>query len=165
AVRITLPSLGVILYGYDGVHGWKRDPASGLIDLRDKQLAELAFDSMFNAEYRPKERYTQLELSGLKKMDGKDVYLIIAKAPKVSTEKLYFDSASGLLVKMEVTRSTEAGSATDIVYLDDYREVDGVKFPLMERHSSSGITFTLRFTSIKHDVPIQDSLFAKPVIK
>src|SRR6185369_15618275 len=55
AVRITLPVTGTVVYGYDGVHGWRRDPAGGLIDLRDKELAQLAFDSIFNSEFRLKE--------------------------------------------------------------------------------------------------------------
>lgn len=161
-IKLTLPAIGTIQYGYDGTSGWRRDPVSGLIDVHDKELSDLAFESMFNSEVRPRERYGKLELIGLKKARGNDAYLVVGTPAKLPAEQLYFDAKSGLLVQIVVSRATEAGQVSDEVFLDDYREIDNVKIPYREQHKSSGLTYIVRFTSIKHNIPIDESTFRKP---
>lgn len=164
-MKLTLPAIGTIQYGYDGTNGWRRDPVSGLIDVHDKELSDLAFESMFNSEVRPRERYGKLELIGLKKIRGNDAYLIVGTPAKLPPERLYFDAKSGLLVQIEVSRGTEAGQVSDEVFLDDYRGIDSVKIPYSEQHKSSGLTYVIKFTSIKHNIPIDESTFRKPASK
>jgi hypothetical protein len=53
-LKTTMPGVGDIQQGFDGLNGWQRDPNSGLIDLRGTDLANLAFDAEFNKEIRLK---------------------------------------------------------------------------------------------------------------
>lgn len=160
--NLTLPGLGHLQYGYDGRNGWRRALSGGIVDVRGLDLAYMALDAEFPRDLKIKERYTRLELRGVEKVNGRDAYLIVGTPHDLKPERLYFDVDSGLLVRLGTNRETPEGMVTEDAYFEDYRVVDGVKLPFIERHATPGLTFIFRFTSIKNNVPIDDSLFSKP---
>jgi hypothetical protein len=44
----------------------------------------------------------------------------------------------------------------------DYRDVTGVKVPFSVRHATNMAVTTEKFTDVKINAPVQDSVFAKP---
>ena len=44
----------------------------------------------------------------------------------------------------------------------DYRDVNGVKVPFGVKHSTWNAVATERFTDVKLNAPVDDSVFAKP---
>ena len=46
--------------------------------------------------------------------------------------------------------------------MDDYRAVDGAYFPFRLRHVEKGNVFTLRFTQVKNNYPVDDTMFLQP---
>jgi hypothetical protein len=46
--------------------------------------------------------------------------------------------------------------------LEDYKEVDGLKVPTTIRQTNPNISFTIKFTDIKSNVPVEDTKFNKP---
>jgi len=75
---------------------------------------------------------------------------------------MYFDVSSGLLVENVEETTTLQGRDTVQSFLEDYREVEGVKQPYTVRQIHGKITFIVRLTEVKLDQPIDDSKFAKP---
>jgi hypothetical protein len=56
----------------------------------------------------------------------------------------------------------EDGDYNVQTYLDDYRPVDGAYFPFRVKHVEKGNVFTVKVTQIKHNVPVEDTVFLKP---
>jgi hypothetical protein len=77
--------------------------------------------------------------------------------------KLYFDKASGLLVKIE-RRAKEAGLEVYKEYFySDHKELDGVKVPLREIHHVNGRkAFDVTLTAFKVLPKPDESAFGKP---
>jgi hypothetical protein len=50
-------------------------------------------------------------------------------------------------------------SAAVEVYLDDWREVDGVKYPFSLTQTFSGLTLVFTVKEIKHNVPLDARMF------
>ena len=77
-------------------------------------------------------------------------------------EKWYFDADSGLLVRVDIERENPQGKVPVEVYLDDYREVDGVKLPFSLRQVTPAFSVNLTAEEIKHGVSVDDAKFKKP---
>jgi hypothetical protein len=48
------------------------------------------------------------------------------------------------------------------IYLDDWREVDGIKFPFSVSQRMAKLTLSFTVTKIKHNVAIDASIFEPP---
>ena len=87
-------------------------------------------------------------------------WLLVLEAPRAgSPRRFYFDSVNGLLLRTEEWDA--AGRMTEAVEYQDYREVDGVKVAFTF-HIIQDLHFTIKFTEVKHNVPIDDTIFVKP---
>jgi photosynthetic reaction center cytochrome c subunit len=75
---------------------------------------------------------------------------------------LYFDAASGLLVRQVRYTDTKVGlSATQVDY-EDYRSVGGIKMPFKTTVSWLDGQTVYQMTEIKPNVPIDEAKFGKP---
>lgn len=159
---IELTGFGIFKQVYAGASGWAQDPVSGLRDLSPGELAGAKLDEDFYRDIRLKELYPKMELKGKVKVGERDAYLIEATAESGPTDKLYFDTETGLLVRTDGERETAQGKLLGETFLEDYREVDGIKTPFTLRVNNPVISFTIKLTEVKHNVPVDDAKFAKP---
>jgi hypothetical protein len=155
--------LGDFLEGHDGQISWTRDPTNGLRERSGAELAQAKFDAEFYKELKFKELYSKMELKGKEKVGGREAYLIVGTPAASSPEKLYFDTQTGLLLRMDLVRESPQGKTPFEVYFEDYREVDGVKIPFVQRQNAPDFSVTIKFDTIKHNVTIDDAKFSKPV--
>jgi hypothetical protein len=63
---------------------------------------------------------------------------------------------------MDVIAESPQGTIPAEIYLEDYRDVEGVKIPFTIRQTSPAISFTIRLEEVKNNVPIDDAKFNKP---
>jgi hypothetical protein len=157
-----VPGLGDLFEGYDGTISWTLDPTNGLRERSGMELVQSKFDSEFYKEIKLKEFYAKMEVKGTEKINGREAYRIIATPEKGSLEKLYFDVQTGLLMRTDVVRESPQGKTSFEVYYDDYREVDGVKFPFVQRWTTPDYNATIKYDSVKHNTAIDDTKFSKP---
>ena len=162
ALVIDIPGFGMVLQGYNGTIAWSQDPQSGLREKTGTELAETKRDEDFYRDARLKELYAKLELKGVEQVGGRDAYVIQASAGEGSPDKMYFDKENGLLVRTDLERESPMGRAPIQVFLDNYKEMDGVKQPLTVRQVAPIGEFIIKFSDIKHNVPIDDAKFNKP---
>ena len=158
---LNMPSFGLSTRGYNGSVGWTFDPDSGPGDMSASDLAAMKLESDLHREIRLKELFPDMALAGTTKVGDADAYVVNAPQPG-GTEKLYFDTRSGLLVRDDVPAATEGGNTTIQSVFEDYRDVNGVKLPFTVRQTSPDFDLVIKYTDIKHDVPIEDSKFEKP---
>lgn len=160
---IEIGGMGQIREGSDGVGAWEEAPGGGAV--RDKSGAELADalrGSTFNSELKLKTLYKTVVVSGKEAIDGKDAYVVVCTPAEGSPNKLYFDAASGLMVRQSSSRETPQGPMDVDVMVGDYRTVGGVKLPFTVRQVTSMFTVVIKLSEIKLNVPLDDALFKRP---
>lgn len=162
AIFTRVPGLGDIFEGYDGNVSWSFDPTNGLRERSGMELAQSRFDAEFYKEMKLKELYSKMELKGTEKISGREAYRIIATPLKGSPEKLYFDTQAGLLLRSDKVLEGPQGRTAFEVYFEDYREIDGIKFPYVQRWTTSDYSATIKYDSVKHNGSIDDAKFSKP---
>jgi len=154
--------VGVIKQGFNGREGWDQTKETGLQDAVGEDLAALERDSDFYSPLRLKVKYPKITLGGKMNIGYREAYVIEAHPTIGEVEKLYFEKESGLLIRWDVVRATVEGKALAVVYLDDWRKIDGVRLPFLISQSFPGFTFVLKFEDVKHNLPVDDALFNKP---
>lgn len=155
-------SWGAYKRGYDGTKGWQDTPQTGLEDLTGGQLAGIMRSADFYGDINLKELYPKMTVKGKESVDGHDAYVIDAVAKDGSPETWYFDAETGLKVRNISQGEGPNGPVEVDTELGDYREVDGIKYPFMIHQSLGEISYTIRLTDVKQNVPIDDAKFAKP---
>ncbi len=104
---------------------------------RIKTGAEKAFalrEASFNSVIQWRKLYAKAETLGIEKIAGMTCYKV--KLSPASGHPIidYFDKVSGLRVKSETVVSTPAGDITSENLYNEYRIVNGVKFPFKMMH-------------------------------
>jgi zinc protease len=161
-VTVTFEGMGVYQEGFTGTVGWSLDPSG---EIREKSGAELATAKRNADFYGPihmKERFPKMEVKSKQKVGDKEAYVVVATPTEGSPETLYFDAQTGLIIRQEMDVESPQGKMHADIYLEDYREVDGVKVPFTVKQNSDAISFVIKLTEVKHNVPIEDAKFNKP---
>ncbi|HKC57106.1 MAG TPA: photosynthetic reaction center cytochrome c subunit family protein [Vicinamibacterales bacterium] len=96
-------------------------------------------------------------------IDDKPVQVVQGMIDRVPV-KLYFDRASGLLVRQTRYAPTVVGTVPTHVTYSDYREVpgSGVKVPFTWQATWVDGQYTVNLTSVQPNAPIDAARFAKP---
>jgi zinc protease len=159
---INIPDYGQIRRCFDGQSGWISGPDTGVQALAGQDLISTRRDANFYQSLDLKKLYPQMSLKEKEDVSGFPAYVVEANSGDGTVRRMYFDVSSGLLVRND--EITDTPQARDLVqsFLEDYREVEGVKQPYTVRQIHGKITFIVRLTDVKMDQPIDDAIFAKP---
>jgi hypothetical protein len=150
-------------HGSDGTMTWSDDPQNGIKEETGTAAAASKRESDFYHPIDLKKIYAKLTVTGTEKVNGHDTYVVEAVTVDGTTDKLYFDTTSGLLVRSVSHHPAPDGS--DAIYtsdIEDYHDVDGIKLPFVSHQSSEQVQYTITFTNVKQNVDLTDDQFAKP---
>jgi zinc protease len=161
-VIINIPGFGTVQQGYNGAVAWAQEPTSGLRELSGGELVSAKREAEFYADIKFKEMYPKMTVKGKDKVGDKEVYVIEATPSEGSPAQLYFDTQTGLLLRSDREAETPQGKMHVETYLEDYREVDGIKMPFTVKQVTPAISFTIKVEEVKHNVPVEDTKFNKP---
>lgn len=141
---------GTICEGFDGKATWVQDPDG--INLND-QPRDLKLSWLLNPQnaLRLSDYFPGLRVAARDYIGGTPVCVLDPVGLDRTYYSLYFDADTGLLVRI--------GYYTD---LEDYREVDGVKFPFQVSASRQGGSTAYVFDLVVHNLTLDSSLFAVP---
>ena len=140
--RVTVPSIGRIENGYDGVIGWSLSPAAGPELLSGRQLAEAADDAWFDGPLHAAGHVRELTTLARTDFDGKPAYKVRVVYASGSEQTEYFDTNTGLQIGAESARAMPQGVVQSISILRDYRKFG----PLL--HASTLVQRALGFEQI-----------------
>jgi outer membrane lipoprotein-sorting protein len=106
--------------------------------------------------------YPKFKVDSGEKIDGHDTYLVTGYEEGRPPLRLYFDTQTGLLLRLVRYAQSPLGlNPTQIDYAD-YREADGIKVPFRWTVSRPGNHFTIQVEEMKQNVPVDDAKFAAP---
>jgi outer membrane lipoprotein-sorting protein len=160
--KIALPNGLVIREICDGKAVWVEDYRGGMHELTGPALKSRVRQASFNEQAEVLLLAITGRVLGTEKVGSHSAYVIEFSPEKNITSKMYFDTDSGLAVRIDYLIHKEGGDYQVENYLDDYRSVDGAYYPFRLRHVEKGNAFTIRFTQIKNNVLVDDSIFFKP---
>lgn len=150
--------IGTIKLVFDGRNGWSWTK-QGLRALKGAELGTVQRDADLYGVLRMKNNYAKVTLEGLSKIGFRDVYVVDFQPAAGAVERLYLDSQTYLPVRMNTVRTRGTVSEPVEIYFDDWRAVDGVKYPFSISQSFPKLTLSFTFTEIRHNVPIDAKVF------
>ena len=147
---------------FDGQRGWLSVPGrpAHMMSASENDSARLDADLHFPVHV--KTLYPKFKVESGEKIDGHDTYLVEGREEGRPPLRLYFDTQTGLLLRLVRYAQSPLGlNPTQIDYAD-YREADGVKVPFRWTLSRPGNRFTNQVEEMKQNVPVDDAKFAAP---
>lgn len=153
---------------WDGKTGWKIEPWQGKKDpepLGEDEMKGILEDSVFDGQLvNYKEKGNTVELAGSEPVEGTDAWKLKVTLKNGDVQYYYMDTDYFVPIKIEFKRMIRGAEQETEASLGDYKAVAGWYLPHsveMGRKGSSQKT-TVVYERIEANVPMDDSLFAKP---
>jgi len=160
---LTLPN-GVVLHeGFDAKGGWEQDPDGKVKGYEGARAADTRAESDFYSEVSLGKMFPHAKMIGQRTADGRLAYLIEGSVPGGTMRWLYFDAETCLRFRTDVFENPLSPSPTTVLRYDDYREVDGIKYPYRGSVEGPGFNITFRYTVLRHNATVTDDELARPV--
>jgi hypothetical protein len=160
---VTTPQ-GTVERGFNGQVGWEKT-ARGVREVTGAELINFKAANGLFTLLKLKEQYARPPRVRKDKLGDRDVYIVDGTTTEDRRMRLYFDAASGLLLRRTTSMSTMIGIIPDQIELEDYRDADGLKFPFTARAATLEVgnpTSTRTFTELKLNAPVDESKFNMP---
>lgn len=129
------------------------------IEVKDKELESLKLEAQMDFLLNPESFGIALSYEGNEMVNGKDAYKIKMTLPSGLRWFSFFDVESGLKVKEQREIQTQMGLSEQTVVYDDFREVDGLKYPYKITQSFGGQSIEVTVSSIKINRGLSDDIF------
>lgn len=144
ALVLSLEGLGTMRNTSNGTSHWLQDPLRGVIRFPSSGAIET---DDFQAQLELRRLAPLFRFEGHATVGDHDAVVLARRYDSGGSDRLYFDANTGLLLRRNDS------------YLEDYREVDGIKLPFVSREESAFGFVVLRITEIKHNVAIDKTRF------
>ncbi|MGH9761255.1 MAG: c-type cytochrome [Blastocatellia bacterium] len=148
-------------YAVDGETGWET-VGDSIRPLDGEELQDARREADFFRYLKIADSYPRMVVLKMVRINGREAYVIGASALDGEAAKLYFDAASGLLLRKAAAKRTVLGMLPDVTDFDDYRLVNGVKFPSKIVKYQPPVTTTVEFSKIEVNAPIDMGRFKAP---
>ena len=145
SVIMNLKGFGILQQTFNGRIRWLQDPVRGYL-----KISEAVEGENFHHELELKGQLSSLRFERKERVGDRDCFVLGRFSRGIVIERLYFDLDTGLLVRENNT------------YLEDYRDVDGVKIAFVARQEGPrGMATVLRLKEVKQNVTIDQTKFAE----
>ena len=159
---ISVPGYGVLDSGLDAAGGWEKGPDQPLHALSGVDLSRSRREADLHKAAKIAQLYRSVSVKGKGKAGERDAWLVTAVPPEGHPETMYFDAETGLLVRVDLQVESEGKLVAVERHYEHYRPVDGVKVAHLVRFVNPGISYALRFSEVKHNVPIDPAKLTRP---
>lgn len=162
-ITATTPT-GAFERGFNGSVGWEKGP-QGVRALSPAEVAQLQNSIGLLRHIRLKEQFTSMRWRGLQSIGDRTTYVVIGTTADNRQERLFFDTQTGLLLRRISYMSTLLALIPEQIDFEDYRDVDGVKFPFIVRVSSIEVgnpISTRTFSEMKLNALVDEGKFHMP---
>lgn len=159
ATTVVSPQLSIVT-AVDGKAGWIQAGKDGG-EYTGAELSHQLRAAELGFALNVKSQLSRLTVGRYEKIDGQDVISVNGRSNPNVMETLYFDRASGLLVRRVARLGTIMGQVPVQWDYSDYRAVDGVKVPFQIRETNWEAVNTAKFTEVKLNVAVDDARFRR----
>jgi hypothetical protein len=158
------PDRGTSAWNYDGKAGWISQPRSllGEYQLTGNDLAGAKLDSIMAFPSQIKTAFPHWQVAQEDSLNGHDVYVVQGIGGTGMIGTFYIDTKSHLLLRYVRQTPTPVGRVSIQQDFDDYRDVNGLKFPFKYSFLWLDGRFTAIISDVKVNAPVDAAKFAKP---
>jgi photosynthetic reaction center cytochrome c subunit len=159
--EMHLPN-GDSITAFNGTGGWLSVPGRPTQWMGSGESDASRLDADLYLPLRMKQTFTEFRVLPSSKIDGRDVNVLQCLREGKPPVNFYFDTQSGLLVRLVRYVDTALGlNPTQIDYAD-YRDSGGVKIPYRWTIARPRGRFTIQIEQVQQNVPIDGQKFAQP---
>jgi tetratricopeptide (TPR) repeat protein len=155
---IQAHTIGTQKVGYNGRTGWGWTSA-GTRTLKNQELTSLQREAEFYGPLKLMSLYKKVTLAGTSRIGYREVYVIDCQPATGTVDRVYIDAKTYLPARLNSVVTLGTLSAPVEIYLDDWREVDGIKIPFIMTQRFPRLTLSFTVKEIKHNVPLDAKLF------
>jgi photosynthetic reaction center cytochrome c subunit len=153
---------GSMTNGYSGTGVWVTNGRGETHALEGDEAEQFKREAQLFDPAKLKSVYKDMSVSGIDKINDKEVFVVRAVTPQGGRERLYFDKQTGLLVRRTASSMTVIGIFPFQVDYSDYKVIDGVQIPMTVTSSTPGRAWTRKITDVKLNAAIDDAKFNQP---
>jgi hypothetical protein len=148
----------------DGTNAWSAVPLKPLavMQLTGAALEGAKFEAALSFPRNLKTSLTRWRVGFSSTIDDKDVDVIQGSGPDGLLVTMYFDSQSGLLVRMLRFAPSVVGRTPTQIDYSDYRDVAGIKMPFKWKVAWLDGKENFEIKEVQPNVNIDAARFAKP---
>jgi photosynthetic reaction center cytochrome c subunit len=163
-VSIVHTPRGDSAQGYNGSIGWQAhgDEAE---EVRGDDLVRLKDLATLTPGLHLQKNYARVEVSGITKINDHDSYCVNASHATGAPDQYYFETQSGLLLRVSTQIDSPLGAIPQDTSYQDYRDVSGVQTPFAIRVARPDGESIYKWEQIQANIPIDGSRFDKPAEK
>ncbi len=160
--RASSDATGDVERGTDGTTFWEMSTMGGPRILEGTEAADALREATFDQLVDWKTLYKSAEYVGSDTVDGVFCHKVLLTPEQGSSQTLFFDAQTGLVVQLESVVEHPMGEIPIVVKMSDYREVDGIKVPFVSEIQVMGQSRLITQKVYEHNVEMDDSLFVIP---
>lgn len=101
----------------------------------------------------------KLKLNGIENINGSDAYAVEVTGENNKKSTYYFDTKTGFEVRKVSVMKTPQGETNSTTDMNDYKEVDGIKFPFSISTQNGPQKIDMKVTDIKMNSGLKESDF------
>jgi len=158
------PDRGISAWTYDGSSGWISSPRGylGKYELTGNDLAGAKLDSVLAFPGQIKTALSNWRVGLEDTVQGREVYVVQGSASGGLLGTFYFDKQSHLLLRYVRQTPSPVGRVTIQQDFEDYRDVNGIKFPFKYSFLWLDGRFTANISEVKLNAAIDAAKISKP---
>jgi hypothetical protein len=168
--RIEQAPGSILINAVDGPATWEVSPRTGILKPTPMSAKDAArfrhFADPQGALVDHQAKGNQLELVGKQSWQGTQVYKLKVTFGDGGVHYLYLDAQSFLPVRLVSSLYVPPlGKDIDVEFVyEEYRDVEGIKWPMVEKGSAPEVNFvqTISWDKIEVNPPFDDSAFKAP---
>ncbi|MFN0205586.1 MAG: S41 family peptidase [Planctomycetota bacterium] len=166
-IKTTSALVGDSISVYDGNEAWQNSKITGLRKLEGSELAEMKRDTRFDAAVAWRSLWKKVEILERKK-DGDRDCIIVLNTPydgEGFPQTTYLDASTYLPYRKFGKSESQMGLMESTTEIIEYKDFGGVLQPAKLKIKVAGSELELITDTVEWNVPVDDSLFAKPELK
>jgi outer membrane lipoprotein-sorting protein len=164
-MHLDLSALGmsdkmILEQKFDGTAGWMLNSMQGNTAIVGNQLHNMRNNMFPSPLMSYKTAGTKIEVLPKEQVGGKEAIVLLVTPKEGSVARVFMDAETYLIMRaIAKVNSPELGEFEQTSEPSDYRDVDGVKVPFLQKNTSPVQSITIRFDKIEHNVPVDDAMF------
>lgn len=147
---------------FDGTTGFVSFPGSPARPMSAGDMNAARQDADLHFPLDMKNFFPELDVMKKVSVEGKETVLVIGKRTGLPDVEMYFDSGTGLLVRIVRYETSALGLNPTQIDYSDYRDTGGVKIPFHWTSVAPTGRFSVQVTSAEPNALISDDVFTQP---
>ncbi len=147
---------------FNGQEGWLGMPGGRIREMHGSDLDGAAIDADLHLATHLKAMFRGMRVEGMEKIGDREAYALVGWREGKPPIHLYFDTQTGLLLRLVRFGETLLGQMPTQIDYTDYRDTDGVKVPYKWTLARPNGRFTIQVSDMRQNIPVDEAKFAKP---